>query len=94
MRAQQAIEFPALLDRLFVSSQWEEVDHDFDDTIAGLLTSPGGANSDAEIADPLGLGSSVKYDDKSCFFLGCCRTEPLEWPASVIWIWRLVELFS
>ncbi|KIL63509.1 hypothetical protein M378DRAFT_164391 [Amanita muscaria Koide BX008] len=42
-------------------SQWEVVDHDFDDAIAGTLTSP--VNPDGEIADPLGLGNTVNVRD-------------------------------
>lgn len=39
-------------------TQWEEVDHDLEDSVAGALLSPS-SNNDAE-GDPLGIGSAVK----------------------------------
>jgi exocyst complex component 2 len=69
------------------SSQWEEVDHDFDDTMAGSSTSPMGIGAD-EISDPLGLGSHIKWID-----ICACSASKLnvERAASIIWTQRPVE---
>jgi exocyst complex component 2 len=46
-------------DGCLTSSQWEEVDYDLDDAMAGSSTSPTGTSAD-EVADPLGLGNQIK----------------------------------
>lgn len=46
-------------DECLTSSQWEEVDYDLDDAMAGSSTSPTGTSAD-EVADPLGLGNQIK----------------------------------
>lgn len=46
-------------DGCFILSQWEEVDYDLDDAMAGSSTSPTGTGTD-EVADPLGLGNHIK----------------------------------
>jgi len=37
--------------------KWEEVDHDLEDSVAGALTSPTGAEGEG---DPLGLGAIIE----------------------------------
>lgn len=42
-----------------VTRQWEDVDHELEDSVAGALISPsGGTEGDG---DPLGLGGTIKY---------------------------------
>ena len=47
--------------------QWEEVDYDFEDSVAGALTSSSGSG-DIE-GDPLGLGTYVKCVVLAAFFV-------------------------
>jgi hypothetical protein len=44
---------------IFICRKWEDVDHEFEDSIAGALTSPVGGGGDAE-GDPLGLRSVLR----------------------------------
>ncbi|KAF9482707.1 exocyst complex component sec5 [Pholiota conissans] len=44
-----------------IPTKWEEVDHEFEDSVAGALLSP--TNTGDSEGDPLGLGSPVKVKD-------------------------------
>ncbi|PFH47085.1 hypothetical protein AMATHDRAFT_68442 [Amanita thiersii Skay4041] len=47
-------------------SQWEDIDHDFEDSIAGALSSPSlgaGGDGEREAGDPLGLGGFINLRD-------------------------------
>lgn len=47
--------------------QWEDVDHDLEDSVAGALMSPTGSGEGD--GDPLGLGSTIKW----VIFLLCSK---------------------
>ncbi|KAF8634820.1 hypothetical protein AX17_004072 [Amanita inopinata Kibby_2008] len=44
-------------------TKWEEVDHDFEDSLAGVMMSPTGSSADGEPIDPLGLENHVSVRD-------------------------------
>ncbi|TEB03996.1 hypothetical protein FA13DRAFT_1321951 [Coprinellus micaceus] len=50
-----------LQDRFPHPNQWEEVDHEFEDSVAGSLLSPTTGNESE--GDPLGLGNEVRSRD-------------------------------
>jgi hypothetical protein len=49
-----------MINYLSLFRQWEDVDHDLDDSVAGELTRGGPGGESTEVGDPLGLEQYIE----------------------------------